>query len=326
MGVNDDILDNVIRHAVQLSRLQKSEAAKIARLIQSVIPDIDAEITARLTKMRAGSRVGARRLQQLKSMSKQLKDMLNATKWPSILSSDMKRLALTEADWAAKMLGKTVPGDLSIVFNVPTVTLLHSTVTSKPFEGRILRDWTAGVNRSTIDRVTRTVNAGLVRGDDIRSMSLAVRDQLAVTKTQAEAVTRTAVNHISAQAREDTYAANLDVVKQVQWVSTLDTRTSRICRELDGQVFDVDKGPRPPAHFNCRSTTIPVLKSWKELGINARELAPSTRASMDGQVPQAVTYDKWLKRQPANVQEEVLGKAKAALFRKGKITAAETVR
>jgi hypothetical protein len=85
-------------------------------------------------------------------------------------------------------------------------------------------------------------------------------------------------------------------------------------------VFPVDSGPRPPAHPNCRSTTTPVIKSWKELGINLTEAPPGTRASMDGQVPATLTYNDWLKKQPQAFQDEVLGPTKAKLYRKGDLS------
>jgi hypothetical protein len=40
---------------------------------------------------------------------------------------------------------------------------------------------------------------------------------------------------------------------------------------------------------------------------------------MDGQVPASLTYPKWLKKQPKEIQDEVLGKSKAKLFRSGKL-------
>ena len=116
------------------------------------------------------------------------------------------------------------------------------------------------------------------------------------------------------------YAGNADLIKGVRWVSTLDGRTSPICRARDGVIYDVDKGPRPPAHWNCRSTTVPVLRSWRELGIPADEASPGTRASMDGQVPSDMTYQQWLKSKPAAFQDETLGKAKGRLFRSGGLT------
>lgn len=47
-------------------------------------------------------------------------------------------------------------------------------------------------------------------------------------------------------------------VKQYQWVSTISDRTSDICMSLNGQVFQIGKGPKPPAHINCRSTILPL--------------------------------------------------------------------
>lgn len=70
---------------------------------------------------------------------------------------------------------------------------------------------------------------------------------------------------------------------------------------------------------NCRSTQVPVTKSWRELGIDMDELEPSTRASMDGQVSAELTYSKWLQRQSRARQEEILGVTRAALVRDGKL-------
>lgn len=62
---------------------------------------------------------------------------------------------------------------------------------------------------------------------------------------------------------------------------------------------------------------IPVLKSWRELGIDVDQLPPGTRASMDGQVPSGLGYNEWLNRQSAERQDEALGPTRAALFRRG---------
>jgi len=73
-------------------------------------------------------------------------------------------------------------------------------------------------------------------------------------------------------------------------------------------------------HFNCRSVSVPVLKSWRELGFDVDELSAGTRASMDGQVPAEQTYGQWLARQPADRQDEILGVERARLLRAGKLT------
>jgi SPP1 gp7 family putative phage head morphogenesis protein len=140
-----------------------------------------------------------------------------------------------------------------------------------------------------------------------------------VTRRQAATVVRTAVSHVVNQARELTYKTHKKVIKGVRWLSTLDGKTSDICISLDGQVFGIYEGPRPPAHHQCRSMTVPVIKSWKELGINLKQAKPGTRASMNGQVPAKMKYGEWLKTQPKSFQNEVLGRRKAELFRRGNV-------
>ena len=111
----------------------------------------------------------------------------------------------------------------------------------------------------------------------------------------------------------------------------LDTRTSELCRAYDGLIWDKDykpighefpfRKPRVNTHFNCRSTIIPVTKSWDELGIEGMDEASGrTRSSMNGYVPQDMTFNDWLKTQSPETIEKMLGKGRAELFMQGKIT------
>lgn len=89
--------------------------------------------------------------------------------------------------------------------------------------------------------------------------------------------------------------------EQYQWVSVLDSHTTEICRARDGNVYFYGKGPRPPAHYNCRSTIIPVAASD-----NVKDMP---------------TFFAWAKAQPAHVQNEVFGKRAASALRSGEMTA-----
>ncbi|MDP0169862.1 phage head morphogenesis protein, partial [Glaesserella parasuis] len=66
-----------------------------------------------------------------------------------------------------------------------------------------------------------------------------------------------------------------------------------------------------------------VTKSWKELGIDAEEMPSSTRASQDGPVSEQINYENWLKSKSPEQQDQVLGKGKADLWRRGVITFAD---
>jgi SPP1 gp7 family putative phage head morphogenesis protein len=143
---------------------------------------------------------------------------------------------------------------------------------------------------------------------------------------QVLTIVRTSVQDVSNQASQQVYRANPDITGKYRYVATLDGRTSPICRSLDGQEFKYGDGPTPPQHWNCRSSTIPII-DYQALGIPPPDwgTGPSKRASKDGPVDGSVvvdgkrvanSYGYWLKNQPKAYREEVLGKTRAAYFDK----------
>ena len=140
---------------------------------------------------------------------------------------------------------------------------------------------------------------------------------LQITRKNAEDIVRTSIQHVSSQARQAVWDENEDLIEGIEIVSTLDSRTTPLCRSLDGKIFPVDQGPRPPFHIRCRTTTAPVIsEKWAGKGKDI-----STRASEDGQVSSSLTYYEWLKTQSTEYQDEVLGKTRGKLLRDGGITA-----
>ena len=154
---------------------------------------------------------------------------------------------------------------------------------------------------------------------------------LLVSTVQLKTLTRTAITETSNFISNTTYKLNDDVVQGYQYVATLDSRTSLICGRLDGKVYALTNknAPQPPQHFNCRSTTIPVIKSANQLlntnnnRLQKRKIAglsDSRRASINGQVPGKTTYPEWLSSQPNQVKLAVLGnQERVTLFNSGKV-------
>jgi hypothetical protein len=121
------------------------------------------------------------------------------------------------------------------------------------------------------------------------------------------------------------------MIKGIQWVSTLDTRTTLDCAARDGLLYTVDGhepidhdlpwgGGAGNLHWGCRSTSAPVLKTFRELGIDVDEVPKSTRSSLDGQVAQDTTFEGWLGRQSVERQNENLGVGRAEMWRDGKVS------
>jgi len=144
------------------------------------------------------------------------------------------------------------------------------------------------------ERITRPLRRIIAAGGEVT----------AATDSQIVALVRTSINQVANAASQQMYQANPDITKKYRYLATLDSRTSAICRALDGREFPYGKGPTPPQHFNCRSTTVAVV-DYEGLGFEPPP--PGKRASMGGQVPADMTYGEWLSKQPRSVQEDVLG-------------------
>lgn len=128
----------------------------------------------------------------------------------------------------------------------------------------------------------------------------------------AEAVVRTGYQHVSNISRQQTWLENDDYIVGYQIVATLDGRTSQICRSLDGRSYALGKGPLPPFHVRCRTTTAPEIDpefSFLKQG--------ATRSSEKGYVSADLDYYGWLKTQPRAFQDSVLGPTRAKLFNDG---------
>lgn len=159
------------------------------------------------------------------------------------------------------------------------------------------------VNRRQLRGAVRT---GLYNGQSPAEVGREVR-RVINTRTTAQmgAVMNTGFTHLADATRNQVFTQNTAMFSSEEWVAVLDNRTSAICRALDGQQFPVNEGQRPPAHYNCRSIRVPI------------PYARSIRDEFKGDAPKGLTYQTWLERQPVAVQNQVLGKSKAVLFRKG---------
>jgi SPP1 gp7 family putative phage head morphogenesis protein len=203
-----------------------------------------------------------------------------------------------------------------------TITLPNGEVVAKAFRG---------IAVDQAERFSQVVRQGLLTGETtqdiakrligslqfgeeaktVRQLVAAGGQATAVADNQVLTLIRTSVNQVANSASQQVYESNQDITRRYRYVATLDSRTSAICAALDGKEFEYGKGPEPPQHFNCRSTTVPVI-DYEGLGFTPPP--PATRASKDGQVPADQSYGQWLHKQPPEVQAEALGAGKVAYF------------
>lgn len=180
---------------------------------------------------------------------------------------------------------------------------------------------------STAQATTR-ITGGKINGVEVPGI-------MGTSRRKAETLVRTSIAEVVNQSALQSFQEMNDVIKAVQQISTLDSRTSDICIAYSGLVWDVDTlapidhtlpfNGGPPRHFNCRSRLVPVMKSFEELGIDAVDVPLATRASMDGAIPGDITFDRFLKGKSKTFQDELLGPGRARLWRNGDITLTQLV-
>jgi SPP1 gp7 family putative phage head morphogenesis protein len=360
---NVALRDAMVRHQIYLQRLAGGIAKKVHAILNATEEDLAQTIRDRLAD--ATGLESAADVARMKQVLALLENMRNDA-WQNLdetLTDQLMAFAQAEPNFLAQQLDVTSPVVLDLV--LPSVSALKAIVTKEPFEGRVLKDWAKSLADNDVVRMKREIQMGMTAGEDAATIArrivgtakLSGTDGITqITRNNAEAVVRTAINFISNQIKQDFLDLNKEYFSEELYLATLDSRTTPICRSLDGNVYDVGVGPIPPLHFNCRSTRVPVFNG-KAIGTRPvrnyteqsllREFAkqngilpvPSSRADLPrgtkgaydkfaqkrireltGTVPAATTYNEWLSSQDAAIQDDILGKTKGALFRKGGLT------
>ena len=334
LSINDQLFDQTIRHAVLANRVTSGDVAKIMRLLNGKhFPKLLGRIQRHLSKV--GGAGPAQVFQSRKAhkylveaINKSVKDMMGELR--KEITPMMQSTAANEAAWSHRTMRRTLKGTPSKVRKVPKGVVKRG-LTKKAMRGLPYNKWYDKLGRDTQTRLIQTINQGLAEGKGIDKIVRAIRGTrasgytdgvLQATRREVTTLVRTAATHVKIQAKEAFAAANQDVIKGVRFVAVLDAFTTIICGGLDGKVFNVGEGERPPMHHQCRSDIVYVTKSWKEQGFSSKVLKKFPRARLDqlnGKVTSVQSYNTWLKRQPAAVQNEVLGVAKGKAFRRGEI-------
>jgi SPP1 gp7 family putative phage head morphogenesis protein len=321
-SLNDKLLDWAVSHQLDLQHYGNGVVQRMLALLNRVDPDLMVQLQEALERIPADS-FSVQRLDSLLASVRELNGKAYE-QFTAGLGAELKSLTDYEAGYQYQLFDDLLPARISIAS--VAVDQVHAAAMARPFQGRLLKEWAGSLESGRMQRIRDAVRIGFVENQTVAQIVQRIRGSralgyadglLQIDRRHAEAVVRTAIQHTANYARDSFYSSNAELIKGLRWVATLDSRTSPICRARDGKVYSLKNGPRPPAHWNCRSTMVPVIKSWRELGFDIDETPPGTRASMDGQVPGDLTYDAWLRKQPASVQVDILGNTKARLFRDG---------
>lgn len=330
--VSDQIASRLVRNQVDVLRYSAGVQRDVLELLTRLRADLVSEL-AQVDPM--GVTRTAYRQARLETLLDNVQGVIstayrNASK---VAGQDLSALAQSQAQAIVGIVNQSVGANLiSFAYTKEQLAAISSKVL---IEGAPSAEWWAGQSDALQGAFARQMRMGMARGESIQEMTKRIVDTMEVSRKQAEILVRTSAIATANAAHMDAYRANADIVKGIQWLSTLDTRTTQICRGLDGLTWDLDGNPLDgnnhaypghSAHWGCRSTQLPLTKSWEELAKEAGgdtkvaraldQMDPGQRASMDGAVAGNLTYEDWLRGQPEAVQKEVLGPGKFETWKK----------
>jgi SPP1 gp7 family putative phage head morphogenesis protein len=300
---NEQLRDKTIAHEILLNRYYSNTTKKVMDLLRTVEKDLVLKLKTLDIDSNTTIKQVDKQLESIRTVLNEGYDLMGRD-----LLQEMKDAAIYEQEWQAKTITAAVPIELNLVMAAPVT--LFAAIEDTPFQGKLLKEWIDKLDTESFNSIQSAVRMGLVEGQSYSDITRRIIGTKALqysdgvmhlNRTKTQALVSTAVAHSTNAARDEFYKANDDLVKSVQFVATLDMRTTPICRAKDGQVYPLTAYPRPPLHFRCRSVVTAVLKSWKELGL--KEPAPGTRSSMDGQIAETETYQTWLAKKSPEFQD-----------------------
>ena len=304
-SASERLLEALVLHQILLSRMAGGVAQEATQELNRSEARVGDAIRRRLGNARGIRRPSdLRRYDALLSVIKTARDEAFDGVRDRLLS-DMEELARYESGFLSGLAEKLSGENLL----APDRAIVRSIVRSRPFEGRVLRRWVENLRQEDLRRIGAAIRLGMAAGENsdaiarrvVGTMRLRGRDGITqISRRNLESIVRTAVTHVDAEIDAELIQMNPSVFDRERFTAVLDTRTTPICRSLDGEVFPVGRGPRPPLHFNCRSRRVGIF--------------------VGDEVPAVPSYEQWLRNQPAALQVDILGRTRAKLFRQGRLS------
>ena len=177
----------------------------------------------------------------------------------------------------------------------------------------IKRKWSGSNYSERIWKNTRTLANELkeefavsfLTGRGERETARIIANKFSQGATVARRLVRTETNYIHTEMNMEAYEDAQ--VEEYLFLATLDLKTSKICRSLDGKIFPVaarKSGKNcPPMHPWCRSTTIAVID--RELLGRMQRSAWDPVKKKRIKVPLTMSYEEWYEKYVKGHEEQL---------------------
>lgn len=184
-------------------------------------------------------------------------------------------------------------------------------IKSKPWasDGLSFSERIWGKHRLELTKYLDTeLTQSIIRGEDPQKLINKISKKFNTTKRRAGNVVMTESAYFASVAQEECYK-DLDV-DRYEIVATLDTKTSKICQDMDGEVFDMNEYEpwvtAPPFHNFCRSVTAPYFEDFTEGSKRWYRDADGNTGYIDADMKYNEWYDKYIENSMKEEYTEIV--------------------
>lgn len=334
-----ELADTIIARQIDLFRFEAGERRRILAILKRMEDDlIDVLLHAKLTETSRRDKA---------ALLKQAQDVIESYYGEASdeIGRNLAGMGKVEAQATAAGIGAAFQGAISP--QLPTEQFFRSMIGETLIQGAPSASWWERQAGDVAFRFANEIRQGLAQAETNDQIIRRIRGGrgvpgvMGIARNNAAALVQTSVQTISNAARYETFQRNDDIIKGLEQLSTFDSHTTPICVAYSGAQWTLDKKPIAPTtlpfnnpggaptgtprHWGCRSLLRPILKTYRELGLDIDEPARTTRAAAGGPIKADTSFKEFIDRKGRAFTDDLLGLGKAELYREGKITLQQLV-
>jgi SPP1 gp7 family putative phage head morphogenesis protein len=200
---------------------------------------------------------------------------------------------LSVADLEKKISQNTYESIINKTFNSTRVDVAglrgvqgtFGEIDRKVAQRMISERWQGGTFKTRITKnaqdfakvLQQELGSALITGQDLAKVQSTLRNRFGVATRDAARLIRTEAAHFRGQSTLEAYKR--DGVEEYEYLAEMDSKTSEVCSDLNGQKFKLEDAVEgvnyPPLHPNCRSTTLVVVTLGEQEATTPIEAGPN---------------------------------------------------
>lgn len=259
---------------------------------------------------------------QLQQLERAIRDAIQGQQGWAALTDELNELAVRENEFMAGVVATgTTAAEAEAVRTLASRTMMVLKSGDATRSG-FWNDFVEQNLASQAENVNGIVRSGYANGLTGREMRGQISNLFdGMLMRHAEAIARTGYNTYAMVGRRAFAEANKDIVTREVPIVTFDSRLSNICASIGARYgqrgWPVGESPigYPSYHVSCRTQVVPLAEGQSLTGTRS-----SVGADGGKQIDAKTTINQFVKDQPAEWQNRLLGERRAQLFRDGKLS------